>query len=43
MNATKRNFVLGLIGIALLLISMLVYAQVGAARNYDLTGVQQAE
>jgi hypothetical protein len=43
MNASKRNLILGLVGMALLLISMLVYAQVSASHNYDLGNVQQLE
>lgn len=36
MNTAKRKLAIGLIGIAILLVSILVYAQVNASRNYDL-------
>ena len=41
MGVTKRNLLIGLAGIVVLLVSMLVYAQVNAARNYDVDGYQQ--
>lgn len=43
MDTTKRNLIVGLVGVAMLLISMLVYAQINASYNYDLGEIQQAE
>ena len=40
---SKRNLILGMVGMALLLIGMLVYAQVNASHNYDLGNVQQVD
>jgi hypothetical protein len=40
MQASKRNLIFGLVGMAVLLISMLVYAQVNASHNYDLDQVE---
>ncbi len=42
MDATKRNLLIGLAGIAILLVSVLVYAQINASRNYDLGVYPQA-
>lgn len=36
MNTAKQKLAIGLIGIAILLVSILVYAQFNASRNYDL-------
>ena len=36
MDASKRNLLTGLVGVAILLIGILVFAQVNAARNSDL-------
>lgn len=35
-STAKRKLAIGLIGIAILLVSILVYAQFNASRNYDL-------
>ena len=40
MDTSKRNLIVGLAGIAILLISVLVYAQVNAAHNYELPELQ---
>ena len=36
MDPSKRNLVTGLIGVAILLIGILVYAQVNASQNFEL-------
>lgn len=36
MNKSKRNLIVGMAGIAALLISVLIYAQFNAAHNYEL-------
>jgi hypothetical protein len=41
MDVTKRNLIVGLAGIAILMISVLVYAQFNAARNFDLEEFQR--
>lgn len=40
MQASKRNLILGLVGVAVLLISMLLYAQWNASHNYNLDQIQ---
>jgi hypothetical protein len=40
MSASKRKLIIGLVGMAVLLISMLVYAQINASHNYNLDPVQ---
>ena len=40
MDKSKRNLVVGLAGIAVLLVSVLIYAQVNAAHNYELPEFQ---
>ncbi|MCS7465885.1 hypothetical protein NZK35_04255 [Stieleria sp. ICT_E10.1] len=40
MDTSKRNLIVGLAGIAILLISVLVYAQKNAAHNYELPEFQ---
>lgn len=40
MQASQRNLILGLVGMAVLLISMLVYAQYNASHNYNLDQMQ---
>lgn len=40
MDATKRNLLVGLAGIAILLLSILIYAQVNASHNFDLSAYQ---
>jgi hypothetical protein len=41
MDVTKRNLIAGLAGIAILMISVLVYAQFNAACNFDLEEFQR--
>jgi len=41
MDVSQRNLLIGLAGIAILLVSILAYAQVNASRNYDLPEFQQ--
>ncbi|MEO8270822.1 MAG: hypothetical protein ABI557_13950 [Aureliella sp.] len=36
MKSSQRNLWIGLAGLAVLLVSILVYAQVNATRNFDL-------
>ncbi len=40
MNKSKRNLIAGMAGIAVLLVSVLVYAQFNAAHNYELPEFQ---
>jgi len=40
MNKSKRNLIVGMAGIAVLLVSVLVYAQYNAAHNYELPQFQ---
>lgn len=40
MQASQRNLIFGLLGMAVLLVAMLVYAQVNASHNYDLEQLQ---
>lgn len=40
MEPSKRRLAVGLVGIAMLLISVLVYAQINAAHNYEGPEVQ---
>lgn len=40
MDTFKRNLIVGLAGMALLLLSVLIYAQVNASHNYDLSDFQ---
>jgi hypothetical protein len=42
MDVTKRNLIVGLAGIAILMISVLVYAQFNAAHNFELEEFPQA-
>ncbi len=41
MDASKRNLVFGLVGIAILLIGVLVYAQLSAAHHFELNEYHQ--
>jgi formate hydrogenlyase subunit 3/multisubunit Na+/H+ antiporter MnhD subunit len=41
MDVSKRNLITGLVGIVLLLIGVLVYAQVTASHNFELGEYQQ--
>jgi len=36
MNATKRNLITGLVGIGVLLIGVLIFAQVTGSHNFEL-------
>ncbi len=42
MDAIKRNLLIGLAGLAVLLAGILVYAQVNAAHNFD-AGIPQQQ
>ncbi len=42
MEATKRNLLIGMTGLALLLIGILAFAQVNAARNFDQVASPQS-
>jgi hypothetical protein len=42
MDVSNRNLVVGLAGIAILLISVLVYAQFDAAQNFELPELEQS-
>ena len=42
MDAAKRNLAIGLVGMLILLISVLVYAQVNASYNFDLGKYEQS-
>lgn len=43
MDATRRNLLAGLAGLAILLVSILIYAQVNASHNFDLSAYPQQQ
>ena len=43
MDVSKRNLLISLVGIAILLVGALAYAQFNASQNYDLPELRQPE